>query len=111
MPVYVKLDTWDQPDEELGGGCGAAVGHAQGSRPGRGSQSRRSRPSSKMLLLVVLLVSIATGQADAQCPARCLCFRTTVRCMFLQLDSVPQVPSETTILFFNTLSLCRSFPF
>ncbi|KAK7869718.1 hypothetical protein R5R35_011787 [Gryllus longicercus] len=32
------------------------------------------------------------------CPAKCLCFRTTVRCMFLQLDNVPQVPTETTIL-------------
>ncbi|XP_054710141.1 peroxidasin-like [Uloborus diversus] len=34
----------------------------------------------------------------AQCPERCLCFRTTVRCMFLQLDKVPRVPPETTIL-------------
>jgi len=33
-----------------------------------------------------------------QCPLRCLCFRTTVRCMFLNLDRIPNVGSETTIL-------------
>lgn len=51
-----------------------------------------------MLAVLLLLVALTTGLADAQCPARCLCFRTTVRCMFLQLDRVPEVPPETTIL-------------
>ncbi|XP_071965528.1 peroxidasin homolog isoform X2 [Antedon mediterranea] len=32
------------------------------------------------------------------CPSRCLCFRTTVRCMHLDLRLIPQVSSSTTIL-------------
>ena len=32
------------------------------------------------------------------CPLRCLCFRTTVRCMFLHLEKIPKVSSDTTIL-------------
>ncbi|XP_050958877.1 peroxidasin homolog [Labeo rohita] len=32
------------------------------------------------------------------CPSRCLCFRTTVRCMHLNLESVPAVLPQTTIL-------------
>lgn len=51
-----------------------------------------------MVAVLLLLAALTTGLADAQCPARCLCFRTTVRCMFLQLDRVPEVPPETTIL-------------
>ncbi|XP_070195291.1 peroxidasin-like isoform X2 [Littorina saxatilis] len=34
----------------------------------------------------------------AQCPPRCLCFRTNVRCMFLQLEHIPSVPPDTTVL-------------
>jgi hypothetical protein len=52
-----------------------------------------------MLAILLLLAALSTGLADAQCPPRCLCFRTTVRCMFLQLDKVPEVPPETTILW------------
>ncbi|KAL5015945.1 hypothetical protein ScPMuIL_005534 [Solemya velum] len=36
--------------------------------------------------------------SSQDCPDRCLCFRTTVRCMFLQLDRIPQVPEDTTVL-------------
>ncbi|XP_063003275.1 peroxidasin homolog [Elgaria multicarinata webbii] len=32
------------------------------------------------------------------CPSRCLCFRTTVRCMHLMLETVPEVPPQTNIL-------------
>ncbi|XP_047738049.1 peroxidasin [Hyalella azteca] len=32
------------------------------------------------------------------CPSKCLCFRTTVRCMFVQLTAIPVVSPETTIL-------------
>ncbi|XP_052121607.1 peroxidasin [Frankliniella occidentalis] len=38
------------------------------------------------------------GHAAKHCPNRCVCFKTTVRCMFLQLDHVPRVPPDTTIL-------------
>ncbi|XP_053365553.1 peroxidasin [Clarias gariepinus] len=34
----------------------------------------------------------------APCPSRCLCFRSTVRCMHLNLESVPSVSALTTIL-------------
>ena len=71
--------------------------------------------SSKVILLVLssvaVLMSVVVVMVDSQqvqddgssgsirCPTRCLCFRSTVRCMFLQLDRVPQVPSNTTILY------------
>ncbi|XP_026789759.3 peroxidasin [Pangasianodon hypophthalmus] len=32
------------------------------------------------------------------CPSRCLCFRTTVRCMHLNLETVPSVSPQTSIL-------------
>ncbi|XP_037077762.1 peroxidasin homolog [Pollicipes pollicipes] len=48
------------------------------------------------LLLLLGLVPVTLGQVN--CPPRCLCFRTTVRCMFLGLKQLPQVPASTTIL-------------
>ncbi|XP_060054488.1 probable oxidoreductase PXDNL isoform X2 [Erinaceus europaeus] len=32
------------------------------------------------------------------CPSRCLCLKSTVRCMHLMLDRIPQVPQQTTVL-------------
>ncbi|XP_048452080.1 peroxidasin homolog [Rhincodon typus] len=32
------------------------------------------------------------------CPSRCLCFKTTVRCMHLMLDHIPKVAPQTVIL-------------
>ncbi|XP_025778366.1 peroxidasin-like protein [Puma concolor] len=32
------------------------------------------------------------------CPSRCLCSKSTVRCMHLMLDHIPQVPQQTTVL-------------
>ncbi|XP_021965343.1 peroxidasin homolog isoform X1 [Folsomia candida] len=48
-----------------------------------------------------------------QCPMRCLCFRTTVRCMFLNLDKIPQVPLDTTVLDlrFNRIREIAPFQF
>jgi len=60
-----------------------------------------------LLLLLVMMLVTAGGQLLGEeeeaedvpgCPASCVCFRTTVRCMFLQLDAVPDVPESTTIL-------------
>ncbi|XP_068119933.1 peroxidasin homolog isoform X2 [Hyperolius riggenbachi] len=45
----------------------------------------------------LLLLSLVAPQVSA-CPSRCLCFRTTVRCMHLMLDAIPEVPIHTTIL-------------
>ncbi|XP_077498217.1 peroxidasin isoform X2 [Amblyomma americanum] len=44
-----------------------------------------------------LLVLFATASARP-CPQGCLCVGTTVRCMFLNFDHVPQVPENTTVL-------------
>ncbi|XP_077991222.1 peroxidasin homolog [Glandiceps talaboti] len=46
-----------------------------------------------LLLFLLVLPSICWS-----CPNRCLCFRTTVRCMHLMLDHIPEVPATTTIL-------------
>lgn len=56
----------------------------------------RMLPSGLALACFVLL-SLSHAQ-EIRCPSRCLCFRSTVRCMFLQLDYVPPVPLNTTIL-------------
>ncbi|XP_044155567.1 peroxidasin homolog [Bufo gargarizans] len=45
-----------------------------------------------------LLLLLLPPQQGAACPSRCLCFRTTVRCMHLMLDSIPDVPVQTTVL-------------
>uniref|UniRef100_A0A674NMP3 Peroxidasin n=1 Tax=Takifugu rubripes TaxID=31033 RepID=A0A674NMP3_TAKRU len=41
------------------------------------------------------------------CPSRCLCFRTTVRCMHLNLETVPAVSPLTTILLLNNNRIRR----
>uniref|UniRef100_A0A5F8GBW9 Peroxidasin like n=1 Tax=Monodelphis domestica TaxID=13616 RepID=A0A5F8GBW9_MONDO len=32
------------------------------------------------------------------CPSRCLCFKSTIRCMHLMLDHIPKVSQQTTVL-------------
>ena len=67
-----------------------------------------------MLVVVVVVVDsqqVQDGSSSIRCPTRCLCFRSTVRCMFLQLDRVPQVPSNTTILYVYPLLLSLSLFF
>ncbi|KAM4622957.1 peroxidasin homolog [Discoglossus pictus] len=44
-------------------------------------------------LLLVLSPLLSAG-----CPSRCLCFRSTVRCMHLMLETIPNIPVQTTIL-------------
>uniref|UniRef100_A0AAQ5Y2R0 Ig-like domain-containing protein n=1 Tax=Amphiprion ocellaris TaxID=80972 RepID=A0AAQ5Y2R0_AMPOC len=53
---------------------------------------------SPCLLAVALLVLANGPQSVLCCPSRCLCFRTTVRCMHLNLETVPAVSPQTTIL-------------
>lgn len=72
--------------------------------------ARREAPPGLCLLLLLLLRGgglatppPAAAQPPPQrgsvwCPSRCLCFRTTVRCMHLMLESVPAVSPQTTIL-------------
>uniref|UniRef100_A0A3Q2ZI23 Peroxidasin n=1 Tax=Kryptolebias marmoratus TaxID=37003 RepID=A0A3Q2ZI23_KRYMA len=51
------------------------------------------------LLAAAAFFLLACGpQLALCCPSRCLCFRTTVRCMHLNLETVPTVSPQTTIL-------------
>ncbi|GBN05947.1 hypothetical protein AVEN_275332-1 [Araneus ventricosus] len=59
-------------------------------------------PWGRLLLVVCGLLFVVHG-SYGECPARCLCFRSTVRCMFLQLDKVPDIPPETTVLLVSAL--------
>jgi len=67
------------------------------------------KPAVRLLLLMTMMfihLNPASGQLLGEevaedipgCPANCVCFQTTVRCMFLQLDAVPNVPDSTTTL-------------
>lgn len=79
-------------------------------------------PGLCLLLQLLLrsggLVSPATAQpppppqqrGSVWCPSRCLCFRTTVRCMHLMLESVPAVSPQTTILWVAGRGLARRGP-
>lgn len=51
----------------------------------------------RILLYSILFFNIITLPVHA-CPDRCICFRTTVRCMHLHLGSIPAVPENTTVL-------------
>lgn len=68
-------------------------------RRGTKSFAERGQSVKRVLLVALLLVALSgcVGQSD-RCPDKCLCFRTTVRCMFVQLATVPEVPPGTTIL-------------
>ncbi|KAM4693347.1 peroxidasin homolog isoform 2-T2 [Discoglossus pictus] len=56
------------------------------------------RPALCVWALCALGFLFALPQQTSSCPSRCLCFRTTVRCMHLMLESVPTVSPQTTIL-------------
>ncbi|XP_017715767.1 PREDICTED: peroxidasin homolog [Rhinopithecus bieti] len=66
--------------------------------------AKRSRgPARRCLLALVLCcawgaLAVVAPKPGAGCPSRCLCFRTTVRCMHLLLEAVPAVAPQTSIL-------------
>ena len=52
-------------------------------------------------------ISAATGnevqkseklKLESGCPDRCVCFETIVRCMFLKIRKIPEIPANTTNL-------------
>lgn len=55
-----------------------------------------------LLLLFLLIVNIIAERRDtssnAPCPGECVCFRRNVRCMRLELDEIPKIPLQTTLL-------------
>lgn len=61
------------------------------------------RPARRCLLALVLCcgwgaLAAVPPKPGAGCPSRCLCFRSTVRCMHLLLEAVPAVAPQTSIL-------------
>ncbi|KAM8945757.1 peroxidasin homolog [Pelodytes ibericus] len=50
------------------------------------------------ILLPGLFLVVMSLDWVAACPSRCLCFRTTVRCMHLLLETIPLAPAQTSIL-------------
>ncbi|XP_032150193.1 peroxidasin homolog [Sapajus apella] len=64
---------------------------------------RSSGPMRRCLRALVLCcawgaLAVVAQKPGAGCPSRCLCFRTTVRCMHLLLEAVPAVAPQTSIL-------------
>jgi hypothetical protein len=60
----------------------------------------RKTMAAPLLLLLLLVLSLSSfPSAAAECPAKCMCFKTTVRCMFLHLDRIPdRISPATTVL-------------
>ncbi|CAL1540332.1 unnamed protein product [Lymnaea stagnalis] len=71
------------------------------------------RKISRFLWALVVLFCAVLDSARA-CPQRCFCFRTHVRCMFINLESIPSAPADTTVLDlrFNQIKTIKrgSFP-
>uniref|UniRef100_A0A2P2HZE6 Peroxidasin-like n=3 Tax=Hirondellea gigas TaxID=1518452 RepID=A0A2P2HZE6_9CRUS len=61
-------------------------------------KKHRVMPLVLLVCVVVFISHASLAQTNIRCPEKCLCFRTTVRCMFVQLNAIPRVPPETTIL-------------
>ncbi|XP_076385365.1 peroxidasin [Megachile rotundata] len=63
------------------------------------------------LVLLILRVSWAdqSQYGRTECPHKCMCFGSTVRCMFQKLNRVPRVPTNTTVLDlrFNNIAELR----
>ncbi|XP_057353469.1 peroxidasin homolog isoform X2 [Manis pentadactyla] len=64
---------------------------------------RPAGPARRCLLALALCcgwgaLAAVSPKPSAGCPSRCLCFRTTVRCMHLLLEAVPAVAPQTSIL-------------
>ncbi|XP_075427629.1 peroxidasin homolog isoform X2 [Ascaphus truei] len=53
---------------------------------------------AKCIALQGLFLLLFSLRQAAACPSHCVCFRTTVRCMHLMLDTIPDMPVQTSIL-------------
>ncbi|ODM97861.1 Peroxidasin-like protein [Orchesella cincta] len=70
---------------------------------GGGNDNLLNATFALLVIFIVVVFTLDIGSSQEapthnQCPLRCLCFRTTVRCMFLHLEKVPDVPDDTTVL-------------
>ncbi|CAB0017119.1 unnamed protein product, partial [Nesidiocoris tenuis] len=58
-----------------------------------------SRPAMfRVFALVALAGVFAVADESPSCPAKCMCFRSTVRCMHLHLQTIPDAPTNTSVL-------------
>ncbi|XP_064444419.1 probable oxidoreductase PXDNL isoform X5 [Mirounga angustirostris] len=53
---------------------------------------------SRLLCWTICFLLVVWCLPVLPCPSRCLCLKSTVRCMHLMLDHIPQVPQQTTVL-------------
>lgn len=80
--------------------CGSSVSASVLSAP----STMAVRPTRRRCLQALVLcfawgaMAVVASKPGAGCPSRCLCFRTTVRCMHLLLEAVPAVAPQTSIL-------------
>lgn len=51
-----------------------------------------------VLLLAGFIIEVSSQQEIFDCPKKCWCYHTSVRCMFQSLTWVPKVPKNTTVL-------------
>ncbi|KFB40369.1 AGAP007237-PA-like protein [Anopheles sinensis] len=57
--------------------------------------------SSRLLLIAIVaatLVVMVTAVEGLGCPQKCVCQQRTVRCVKQQLDNVPEMPPDTSIM-------------
>lgn len=77
------------------------------------SELRKIHSSNTMLLkpsaLLGFLCFLLLPASSRSCPPRCLCFRTTVRCMHLMLETIPDIPPQTSILWVTVAFHCLSY--
>lgn len=108
------VHSWRPPPPAHSWDVGRGRAGAVGSRPwwlraserpsAPSAMAKLSRgPARRCLLALVLCcawgaLAVVAQKPGAGCPSRCLCFRTTVRCMHLLLEAVPAVAPQTSIL-------------
>uniref|UniRef100_A0A674HZE2 Ig-like domain-containing protein n=1 Tax=Terrapene triunguis TaxID=2587831 RepID=A0A674HZE2_9SAUR len=64
----------------------------------RGKYTPANTMLVKSTVVPGFLLFLLLPDFSCSCPSRCLCFRTTVRCMHLMLENIPEVPPQTNIL-------------
>ncbi|KAK9877952.1 hypothetical protein WA026_020172 [Henosepilachna vigintioctopunctata] len=63
----------------------------------------------KKILIIIFIISAIYAQrrnfSNYPCPAKCVCYGKSVRCMKLQLNAIPRIPMQTTLLDFRFNSI------
>ncbi|RZF34069.1 hypothetical protein LSTR_LSTR015502 [Laodelphax striatellus] len=98
----VVVEEGEEEDDDDGGGGGeksqSAGGRVAVSMMVVWCEGRIGMCLFAILSMILPMTVVSVNGQQVPCPPRCLCFKTTVRCMFLSMDKVPPIPAETTIL-------------